>query len=161
MRNIIGIAHLLTDDVISRLHSGIQISDDQHHGGEPCWVWTRAKFRHGYGNIKVHGKSLKTHRVAYTERYGEIPDGLVIDHLCRNTGCCNPDHLRAVTQAENVHAEGSACLTKAHAERTHCKYGHALEGDNLVHWSRLSRRECRECKNAVKRRSYRKRKLGL
>ena len=161
MQNTTRIAHLLTDDVISRLHSGIQISDDQHHGGEPCWVWTRAKSRHGYGRIKVHGKNLQTHRVAYTERYGEIPDGLVIDHLCRNTGCCNPDHLRAVTDAENLHAEGSASPAKANAERTHCKNGHALEGDNLMHHERRSQRTCRECANAAKRRSYHKCKLGL
>lgn len=63
-----------------------------------CWVWQGGRDVKGYG--KLEGR--RAHRVYYERYVGPIPAGLQIDHLCRNTGCCNPNHLDAVTSAENV-----------------------------------------------------------
>ena len=56
----------------------------------------------GYGIVTICGKKYYTHRVAYEELVGPIPDGLVLDHLCRNRRCCNPEHLEPVTDGENT-----------------------------------------------------------
>lgn len=68
---------------------------------EGCWLWMGGKFAAGYGRIGAGGRSLKAHRVAYELLVGAIPDGLQIDHKCRNKLCVNPDHLQAVTQQKN------------------------------------------------------------
>jgi hypothetical protein len=67
---------------------------------DSCWNWTGAVSTAGYGQIRF-GKVLYTHRVSYEALVGPIPDGLELDHLCRNRRCCNPDHLEAVEPAEN------------------------------------------------------------
>lgn len=69
---------------------------------DACWNWTGAKFYRGYGCFRLNGQSVLAHRVAYELVHGPTPMGLVIDHLCRNTLCVNPDHLEPVTNAENV-----------------------------------------------------------
>jgi hypothetical protein len=67
----------------------------------PCWIWTRATDWKGYGHFTVGNTSVRAHRAMYEERYGPIPEGLVIDHLCRTPSCVNPDHLEPVTALEN------------------------------------------------------------
>lgn len=74
---------------------------------EDCWVWLGAVTRSGrggspYGRLRVAGKHYVAHRVAYIIEVGPIPDGLELDHLCRNTLCVRPDHLEAVTHEENM-----------------------------------------------------------
>lgn len=66
-----------------------------------CWVWTAAKAHHGYGKFKIGDKLWAAHRVAYWLRRGPIPDGLTLDHLCRNPSCVNPEHLEPVSATEN------------------------------------------------------------
>ncbi len=67
-----------------------------------CWNWTGARDRHGYGRFGIRGKTVFAHRFMYQISVGDIPDDMVIDHLCRNPSCCNTDHLEIVTQGENV-----------------------------------------------------------
>lgn len=67
-----------------------------------CWEWTGATSGKGYGYLRIGGKANYAHRVAYEAFVCPIPDGLVIDHLCRNTVCCNPEHLEAVENSVNV-----------------------------------------------------------
>lgn len=67
-----------------------------------CWLWQGQQNRNGYGRIKIQGRWLMVHRVSYELHIGPIPEGLVLDHLCRNRLCCNPQHLEAVTVRENT-----------------------------------------------------------
>jgi len=88
---------------------------------ESCWNWTGAFSSSGYGVISRGGRQgplIRTHRLAYELLVGPIPDGLQIDHLCRNKRCCNPEHLESVTQAENLRRYGEA--------KTHCPKEHPL-----------------------------------
>jgi hypothetical protein len=69
-----------------------------------CWIWTAFKDHYGYGRFKVgghHGKPVSAHRYAYEKLVGAIPEGLVIDHLCRNRACVNPAHMEPVSNEEN------------------------------------------------------------
>lgn len=80
----------------------------EHYVEDPvsgCWNFTGTVTPNGYGNVYGghRGASpIKAHRYFYEHMVGEIPDGMVIDHLCRNTLCVNPEHLEPVTQSENV-----------------------------------------------------------
>lgn len=110
---------------------------------ETCWEWTGWKNPAGYGRTKVLGsqRMLYPHRVAYEHFKGPIPDGMHIDHLCRNRSCCNPDHLEAVTPGENIRRGETGAH---HRNKTHCIRGHAYEGDNL-YVTRDGARKCRAC----------------
>jgi hypothetical protein len=95
-----------------------------------CWEWQGARHLDGYGHIQLYdartGKKrpIGTHRVAWELLVGPIPDGLLFDHLCRNTRCANPTHLELVSQRENVlRSESPAGVN---SRRTHCVHGHDL-----------------------------------
>lgn len=78
----------------------------QRPEGDGCWEWTGSKQRQGYGRLgRTEGgkyTELMAHRIAFELYVGPIPEGLVIDHLCRNRGCVNPDHLEPVTNEVNI-----------------------------------------------------------
>jgi hypothetical protein len=87
-----------------RFHRKVERYKVEDRGYETaCWIWQLALKENGYGSVGGPGqRMLYAHRVYYEEANGPIPDGLVIDHLCRQSACVNPDHLEAVTQSENV-----------------------------------------------------------
>ena len=97
---------------------------------QSCWLWTGAKAE-GYGQFALDGgkKRVKAHRYAYKQLIGIIPEGLQPDHLCRNRGCVNPQHLELVTQRMNILRGVGA--TAINAAKTHCCRGHCLSGENL------------------------------
>lgn len=67
-----------------------------------CWEWTGSLSGGGYGQFRVHGKQAQVHRFAYGLLVGPVPEGLELDHLCRNRRCVNPAHLEPVTRSINV-----------------------------------------------------------
>lgn len=109
---------------------------------ETCWIWTGATHPFGHGHIKVDGEVKNAHRVSYEIAYGPIPDGLHIDHLCRNPGCVRPDHLEPVTPIENVMRGESGHAVNA--RKTHCVRGHEFTPENTYEWG--STRACRTCR---------------
>jgi hypothetical protein len=111
----------------------------------PCWLWTGSTDGGGrYGAIGVEGRLRRAHRVAYELFVGPIPDGMDIDHTCRVTLCCNPEHLEPVTHRENV-LRGEA-PTARNARKTHCVRGHELAGANLQIRASDGGRLCLACR---------------
>ena len=112
---------------------------------DSCWLWTAYCFK-GYGRFKLDGKSRSAYRISYELFIGEIPEGLEIDHLCRNHSCVNPSHLEAVSHKENI-LRGKLChINKGHNRyKQSCPFGHFYSKSN-TYITPKGYRHCIECR---------------
>lgn len=96
--------------------------------GDRCWLWTGAiDPKTGYGAIKIDGSVYRAHRIAYFLAHGELDSGATIDHLCSVRACVRPDHLEAVSHAENIRRALSGVKT---GRSPHCRNGHLRIAEN-------------------------------
>lgn len=118
----------------------------------PCWQWTgkltvrTVRGSGGYGAFWNGERELRAHRFVYELLVEPIPAELVIDHLCRNRGCVNPDHLEVVTNGENCRRGDGV---GANARKAYCPKGHSYDEKNTI-WrlrpdGRGVFRRCRQC----------------
>lgn len=126
----------MLDEIQFRIKSRVSV------GSKGCWNWNGYIDRDGYGRFSVNGKQDTVHRISFAAFGGIIPQGLQLDHLCRNRRCCNPKHLEPVTKKENT-LRGTS-FSAVNARKTHCDHGHAFDDRNTYrHGGR--RRQCRKC----------------
>lgn len=104
----------------------------------------------GYSRLRINGKQIQAHRWAWELVNEKIPDGMVLDHICRNRKCVLPSHLRVVTQQENIMA-GLHSIDN----RSHCNQGHPFVKENIM-VRKNGKRECAECNRIRARAAYAK-----
>lgn len=128
-------------DPVTRFAERVDTSGD-------CWIWQGCCNWGGYGRFHDGTREVGAHRFSWAAFVGPIPDGLHIDHLCKQRKCVNPDHLEPVTpQINTLRSENFIAVN---ARKTHCVRGHPLSGPNLYVCPR-GKRECRQCRAEANR----------
>lgn len=110
-----------------------------------CWAWVAYKNKSGYGRVRLFGRLTLAHRAVYVLLVGPIPEGLTLDHLCRNPPCVNPAHLEPVTM--RINALRGVGPTAINAAKVFCIRGH-----RLVRGTR--QRICKICADAAHKALY-------
>lgn len=124
-------------DEWTRFWQNVEINDG-------CWYWRGTITTFGYGTFRlagVNGKQIKPHRKVYEDLVGPIPEGMHLDHLCRNPACVRPDHLEPVTCQTNI-LRGHSWQAR-HAAKDRCLRGHEFVQRGSTRW-----RSCRICDRA-------------
>jgi hypothetical protein len=109
---------------------------------DTCWHWLASQY-HGYGRIRIRGKTVPAHRVAWVLTYGALDPAMTLDHLCRNRSCVNPTHLEPVPLDVNI-MRGESAHAK-NARKRVCIHGHAFTAKNTYVRPTTGRRDCRLC----------------
>lgn len=155
--NAVGRTVVVMDWTDPKVIARVASKTDKSGGPDACWPWLGGLDRKGYGIFYTSARtSVMAHRAAWAVSNGREPDeSLVTDHLCRNHGCVNPQHLELVTNRENV------LRGEARALKETCAKGHPwVEGS--FGWAKRKgdtpRRYCIPCQREANERSYLKRK---
>ena len=128
---------LLRRDVLQRIDpTEYPVRIDQVFG---CWLWKGSLTGGGYGSLRLAGGTVLVHRHFYELVWGPIPEGYVVDHLCRRINCCRPVHLEATTKSENERRKKWGRRIK----RTECPLGHPMDVNSAV--THEFGRTCRTC----------------
>lgn len=149
-------ALILRADIRPRIQDALEHHSVNDSSG--CILWDAAH-NQGYGLIVVsidgRARNFRAHRCAWLLKFGPMPLGKVMDHLCGNRGCVNTDHLESVTNRINVlRGRGT---TAENAAKTHCKYGHEFTPENTKKVA--LGRSCRICIKASRKRDKRRRPI--
>lgn len=104
-----------------------------------CWNWTGSINKDGYGNFSIKHKNIRAHRFSYVYWNGCIQTTLVLNHICRNRKCVNPEHLEQVTVKENINKG-----RRFNSEKTHCIHGHEFTEENTYILN--EKRDCKICR---------------
>lgn len=127
--------------------------------GGDCWEWLSYRDRDGYGRFCSHkGANALAHRFAWEKLVGNIPEGLELDHLCRNRACVNPDHMEVVTHRENCtrgypNLSNLSTVWKKRRAQTHCQRGHEFTVENTGRQNG-GYRYCRTCHGTTSHNRY-------
>ena len=107
-------------------------------GSTECWPWKLSRASHGYGQT-YDGLTVRlAHRVAWALAHDrQVPHDMTIDHICRNRVCCNPSHLRVMSNVDNATDNGQG-------RKTHCPRGHEYNDMN-TYIDPDGARRCRDC----------------
>lgn len=121
-----------------------------------CIQWHKSLNERGYGQEFYNGKNTKAHRAEWIRVNGPIPESFVLDHICHNEAaragkcaggatcrhrsCVNLDHLRLVSQSENI-------LNGLHSidVKEGCPKGHSYKDERNIMIRKSGQRECAEC----------------
>jgi hypothetical protein len=91
-----------------------------------CWRWQGPLDKDGYGHFYFRRRGRRAHRFAWFLYRGPIPEGMVVNHVCKRRDCVNPQHLELLTPRENA-LQDSLSPASVNARKTHCKQGHAYD----------------------------------
>lgn len=111
-----------------------------------CWLWFGATAGNGYGSFYNGDRMVSAHSFSYLHNVGQVPNGLELDHLCRQRCCVNPDHLEPVTRRENTKRGIAGHHMRG---KSQCDRGHPFDESN-THWRPDGRRTCKKCKSAAR-----------
>lgn len=107
-----GARKVLSDEELARFSDKIDFAPDSQ-----CWKWRGAMDRGGYGNFKLDGRTVRSHRVAYAVGHRRWPTRPVL-HLCGCRACVNPAHLVEGT-LEHMAAHGTLATGARNGARRH------------------------------------------
>jgi hypothetical protein len=153
-------------DALTRWHEKIEVSETSFHNGTACIEWVGNRNPAGYGKFYpgqiapgVYAHMMLAHRWGYEQFIGPIPEGLQLDHLCRNRPCVNTDHLEPVTCGVNLsriptYGTPEWNGAKFNLAKTHCPKGHPYDEGNTYVSPDGRRRSCRICLKGHKERFY-------
>lgn len=115
-----------------------------------CWLWQKHIIWNGYGQASFRNgdrvDKVRAHRLAYEIFKEAIPEGLVLDHLCRVRHCVNPSHLEAVTHKENIRRGETGKFPKPWLQKTECVNGHSYTPQNIYVRPDTGAKLCRKCR---------------
>lgn len=136
-----------------RFLNKVTISTTHFFEDTPCWEWTGNTWN-GYGRFGFNRKVELAHRLSYEDKFGTIPEGLVINHKCRNRCCVNTEnHLEVITRGKNVQI---GLVGLRNRMKTHCPQGHEYNEENTYNHPK-GRRVCKTC-DRIRTSKYRQRK---
>ncbi len=129
----------------------ITVSLTEQWNGTPCWNWNDKPNKGGYGMLNIANRARLAHRISF-RIFKQTDPGPILDHLCRNRRCVNPDHLESVDPFTNFDRGegreglriGRDLLAAVNRSKTHCPIGHAYDKTNTA-VRRDGSRRCRAC----------------